>query len=56
MTMNHSSRKGEEGAAGAKKNYEKPSFQYEEVFVTSALSCAKAIDQSTCMFQAPKSS
>jgi hypothetical protein len=39
-----------------KKSYEKPTFQYEDVFVTSALSCAKAIDQSTCMFQSPKSS
>jgi hypothetical protein len=56
MTMNHSSREDEEGAAGGKKNYEKPSFQYEEVFVTSALSCAKAIGESTCMFQAPRSS
>jgi hypothetical protein len=41
---------------GTKKSYEKPAFQYEEVFVTSALSCAKAIDQSSCMFQSPKSS
>jgi hypothetical protein len=56
MTMDHSSRQGQEDTAGEKKNYEKPSFQYEEVFVTSALSCAKAIDQSTCMFQAPRSS
>ena len=56
MNMNHSSREGQAGAASGKKPYERPSFQYEDVFVTSALSCAKAIGESTCMFQAPKSS
>ena len=28
-------------STGAKKPYEKPSFRYEKVFVTSALSCGK---------------
>jgi hypothetical protein len=31
-----------------KKPYEKPSFRYEKVFVTSALSCGKTAQQSDC--------
>jgi len=32
-----------------RKNYEKPSFRFEQVFVTSALSCGKiSITQSSC--------
>jgi hypothetical protein len=32
-----------------KKPYEKPSFRFEQVFVTTALSCGKiSITQSTC--------
>jgi hypothetical protein len=32
-----------------KKQYEKPSFRYEQVFVTTALSCGKiSITQGTC--------
>jgi hypothetical protein len=56
MSMNHSSREGQEGAADGKRSYEPPSFRYEEVFVTSALNCVKAIDQSTCMFHPPTKS
>lgn len=32
----------------AKKPYEKPAFRYEQVFVTSALSCTKAGTQAQC--------
>jgi len=35
-------------AASAKKPYEKPSFRYEKVFVTTALSCGKIATQGTC--------
>jgi len=32
-----------------KRPYEKPSFRFEEVFVTSALSCGKTLDQQQCV-------
>ena len=36
-------------AATSKKPYEKPSFRYEQVFVTTALSCGKiSSTQSSC--------
>jgi hypothetical protein len=37
-------------AAMPKKPYEKPSFRYEQVFVTTALSCGKTqiIGQQSC--------
>jgi hypothetical protein len=36
-------------APAPRKNYEKPSFRFEQVFVTSALSCGKiSITQSSC--------
>jgi len=39
----------------SKKPYEKPSFRFEQVFVTTALSCGKmASTQSNC--SSPKSS
>ncbi len=31
-----------------KKPYEKPSFRFEQVFVTTALSCTKSGTQSQC--------
>ena len=31
-----------------KKAYEKPTFRYEQVFVTTALSCGKIATQSNC--------
>lgn len=34
--------------ATKKKPYEKPSFRYEQVFVTSALSCGKTGTQAQC--------
>jgi hypothetical protein len=49
--MNHSSSSREEPrpAAIEKKPYEKPSFRYEQVFVTSALTCGKiSTTQSQC--------
>jgi len=34
----------------SKKPYEKPSFRYEQVFVTTALSCGKVgVTQSSCV-------
>jgi hypothetical protein len=41
MAMNHSSDEEPRPAPIAKKPYEKPGFRYEQVFVTSALSCGK---------------
>jgi hypothetical protein len=36
-------------AAETKKPYEKPSFRYEKVFVTSALTCGKiSLTQQNC--------
>lgn len=40
MTMKESSSENS-GTAIGKKPYEKPSFRYEQVFVTSALTCGK---------------
>ena len=54
MVINHSSSEGQEGAA--KKTYERPNFRYEEVFVTSALTCAKQPLNRTCMQITPASS
>jgi len=54
MVINHSSSEGQEGAA--KKTYERPSFRYEEVFVTSALTCAKQPLTQTCFNLLPASS
>jgi len=37
------------GAPGTKKPYEKPSFRFEQVFVTTALACGKiSVTQVTC--------
>lgn len=48
MTMNDSSSDNPRIPV-AKKPYEKPSFRYEKVFVTSALSCGKiSATQLTC--------
>ncbi len=38
----------EKTQAPTKKPYEKPSFRFEQVFVTSALSCGKTGQQSQC--------
>lgn len=39
-----------------KKPYEKPAFRYEQVFVTTALSCGKIAGLSSACNQSPKSS
>jgi hypothetical protein len=47
MDMNDSS--GDQGTrAEQKKPYEKPSFRYEQVFVTTALRCLKSGTQGSC--------
>jgi hypothetical protein len=49
MAMNQSSSEEPRPAAIEKKPYEKPGFRYEQVFVTSALSCGKLTStQSGC--------
>jgi hypothetical protein len=53
MAMNSSSNEGPRAAAIEKKAYEKPGFRYEQVFVTSALTCSKAGDQSQCLLNPP---
>jgi hypothetical protein len=40
-------------AAIDKKTYQKPGFRYEQVFVTSALSCSKTADQMICITNPP---
>ena len=34
--------------ASSKKPYEKPSFRFEKVFVTTALTCGKVATESSC--------
>jgi hypothetical protein len=41
MPTNNSPSEAPRPAAVEKKPYEKPGFRYEQVFVTSALSCGK---------------
>jgi hypothetical protein len=51
LAIDHSSSSSQEPRPGAidKKPYEKPGFRYEQVFVTSALSCGKVDPtQSNC--------
>lgn len=55
MAVNNLSLHDEPGTpATNKKPYEKPSFRYEEVFVTSALSCGKISGQSLTCNSTPK--
>jgi hypothetical protein len=56
MAMNNISHDDAPLSSGTKKPYEKPSFRYEEVFVTTALSCTKNQNESTCMQGTPKAS
>jgi hypothetical protein len=42
--------------ATKKKPYEKPTFRYEQVFVTSALSCGKIAGASLICNSTPKAS
>jgi hypothetical protein len=55
MAINHSSSEGPRPAATEKKPYEKPGFRYEQVFVTSALSCGKSGTEGSCMGQTKSS-
>jgi hypothetical protein len=48
MAINQSSNQEPRPAAIAKKPYEKPGFRYEQVFVTSALSCGKTGTEGSC--------
>lgn len=49
MAINNSSSNPSNTTTTAKKPYEKPSFRFEEVFVTSALACGKiTATQSGC--------
>lgn len=48
MAINDASREEPRPAAVDKKPYEKPGFRYEQVFVTSALSCGKTGTLGTC--------
>ncbi len=47
MSIENSSNE-KQAPAVAKKPYEKPSFRFEKVFVTSALSCGKTGTQGQC--------
>jgi hypothetical protein len=53
MTKNGSVSGGPGPSEIQKKPYQKPGFRYEQVFVTSALSCSKATDQMICMSNPP---
>jgi len=55
MTINLSPGDEPEGRV-EKRPYEKPSFRYEEVFVTSALTCAKVTGGSCALLLPPRSS
>ena len=48
MAMNDASREEPRPAAVEKKPYQKPGFRYEQVFVTSALSCGKTVTEGSC--------
>jgi len=48
MPINQSSGDGPRPAVLEKKPYEKPDFRYEQVFVTSALSCGKTGTEGQC--------
>ncbi len=47
---------GPSTAAAGKKPYERPSFRYEEVFVTSALTCSKVSGSVCDQIPTPRSS
>ncbi len=56
MAMNHMQSDESRTPATNKKPYEKPSFRYEQVFVTTALSCGKIAGLSSACNQGPKNS
>jgi hypothetical protein len=53
MAINDSSSDEPRPSAIEKKPYQKPGFRYEQVFVTSALTCSKNSDQQNCMLNPP---
>jgi len=55
MEMNESSPENA-STPSVKKPYEKPSFRYEKVFVTTALSCGKIGATSSACISNPKNS
>jgi len=55
MAMNDSSTDNPR-TSGSKKPYEKPSFRFEQVFVTTALSCGKITVTQSCCGLSTKSS
>jgi hypothetical protein len=54
MAIDNSSADQAQAAGTTKKPYEKPSFRFEKVFVTSALSCGKVTGDNQCRFGPPK--
>jgi len=48
MAMDSSTSEGPRPAANENKPYEKPGFRYEQVFVTSALTCLKTGTEGIC--------
>jgi hypothetical protein len=54
MSINESSNDEPLFAAIEKKTYEKPGFRYEQVFVTSALTCGKTGTEGQCALQPTK--
>jgi hypothetical protein len=48
MTTENSSTDIQRTPATAKKPYEKPSFRFEQVFVTTALTCGKTGQEGQC--------
>ena len=56
MATNHMQPDESRTAATHKKPYEKPSFRFEQVFVTTALSCGKIGGLSSACNQGPKNS
>jgi hypothetical protein len=48
MAIENSSPEQSQAAPATKKPYEKPSFRFEQVFVTTALSCGKTGTQGQC--------
>ena len=56
MDTNHLQSDDPSIPATGKKPYEKPSFQYERVFVTTALSCGKILGLSQNCNNSPKNS
>jgi hypothetical protein len=51
MAINDSSSDEPRLAAVEKKPYEKPGFRYEQVFVTSALTCGKTGTEGGCVLK-----